>query len=183
MLTVTARSCWIQNTGPANYIFASQTDESRSFPKMESAVRIALHVSQKEGANTLQCHACIYTCWHIWKKLASAYTSMHGMCFSQFMKPISCSEESHTTDSCSRSKYGLFIYWSRARILLLNRIQYGVDASKQGWKPNMQASTEVIPVGIKLLKTSSRWLRWDQIEFSSIGYCHRLFDQAHSSWS
>ena len=29
-------------------------------PKMESAMRIALHVSQKEGANTLQCHACIY---------------------------------------------------------------------------------------------------------------------------
>ena len=30
--------------GPANYIFASQTNEGRSLPKMESTVRIALHV-------------------------------------------------------------------------------------------------------------------------------------------
>ena len=98
MLKAIARCCWIQNTVLlTTYLFPKPP-----LPKMESAARIALHVSQKEGANTLQCHACIYTCWHIWKKLVCAYTSMHGICFSKFVNSISCSEESHTKDSCSR---------------------------------------------------------------------------------
>ena len=52
------------------------------------------------------------------KKLASVYTSMHGICFSKYVKLISCSEESHTKDSCSRlPKTVVYPYINKNRLL------------------------------------------------------------------